>query len=109
MWNFSYNYYKTNIIILVQIVLLGLLLPLSVNGVESNCQYFQNVESGKIYYAYNNEYPYNYSGENNCIWQAASSSIIEVACSIKMVSLLYEYFVQNFCIDIPLIGLTSEV
>ncbi|XP_024892139.1 venom serine protease 34-like [Temnothorax curvispinosus] len=68
-----------------QVVLFGLLLSLSIlNGVESDCNYFQNLEAGQTYYVYNPEYPKEYHGENHCIWKMASPYNTKISCSIEM-------------------------
>ncbi|XP_020294866.1 venom serine protease 34-like isoform X2 [Pseudomyrmex gracilis] len=69
----------------VKVVLFGLPIFFAVlSGVKSDCNFFQNVQPGQTYYAYNVKYPHNYEGENYCTWQVASLDVITVNCMLEM-------------------------
>nr|XP_012226054.1 PREDICTED: venom serine protease-like isoform X1 [Linepithema humile] len=66
----------------VKAVSFGLLLSLSMlNGIKSDCHYYQEMEVGPTYYVNNSEYGYNYKGENHCIWEAKSPYTIKINCT----------------------------
>ncbi|XP_011263108.2 venom serine protease 34 isoform X1 [Camponotus floridanus] len=66
-------------------VLFGFLLPfLMLNGIESVCDYFQNLEAGQTYYVYNPGFPYKYKGANQCTWQMTSRYVTKINCSVDI-------------------------
>ncbi|XP_011702419.1 PREDICTED: venom serine protease-like isoform X2 [Wasmannia auropunctata] len=72
-------------------VLFGLLLfLLALNGVESQCNYYQNIEAGQTYYIYNPEFPNLSRGKNYCTWEMKSSKVIKINCSIEMSNNCYQ-------------------
>ncbi|XP_036145389.1 venom serine protease isoform X2 [Monomorium pharaonis] len=89
----------------VKVILFGLLLSfLVVNGVKSDCNYFQHLEPGQTYYAYNSEFPSTYKGENHCIWKMESSTVTTISCSIQM-----KYDCQNNRLTIQFYGGRSYI
>ncbi|KAG4065350.1 hypothetical protein HA402_012295 [Bradysia odoriphaga] len=51
---------------------------------QTDCNYYQEVESGQTYYVYNPEYPNIHTGKNNCVWQAVSQDRIKLNCSVDI-------------------------
>lgn len=63
----------------------GLLLSLlMLCEAQSNCNYLQNLEPGKKYYAYNPNYNNTDKGEKDCTWQARSSYLIKIDCNFEI-------------------------
>lgn len=60
-------------------MLLGLTKPNI--AVESNCNYYQDIQPGVTYYVYNPSYPSYYMGEHSCQWHAEANSRIKLSCS----------------------------
>ncbi|XP_072742533.1 venom serine protease-like [Anoplolepis gracilipes] len=72
-------------------VLFGFLLSLSIlNGITSDneqCNYYQNLEIGKTYYAYNLNYSNKDKGEEHCIWRMENPYVTKINCSIDIPTL----------------------
>ncbi|XP_011643414.1 venom serine protease 34-like [Pogonomyrmex barbatus] len=84
----------------LKIVLFGLLLSLlSLNGVQSDCNYFRNLDAGQTYYVYNKEFPEWYEGINQCVWQMTSFNIVKLNCSIEIEPMTPNCFQDNFSIQ----------
>ncbi|KAL6423534.1 hypothetical protein ACFW04_010235 [Cataglyphis niger] len=62
------------------------LLPLFFILIEadSDCNYFENLETEKTYYAYNSNYPNLDYGQMHCKWQMVYSGIIKINCSFDI-------------------------
>ncbi|GAB1860366.1 Venom serine protease 34-like [Camponotus japonicus] len=66
-------------------VLFGLLLLLFIlTETKQSCNYYQNLEVGQTYYAFNPEYPNEFKGEANCIWQMTSPYDVKINCTINI-------------------------
>ncbi|KAL2749493.1 venom serine protease-like [Vespula maculifrons] len=53
----------------------------SEDAVDSDCDYFQQLEPGRNYYIYNPNYPDYYLGQHNCRWRAKSNTRVKLNCS----------------------------
>lgn len=81
--------------ILVKAVSFGLLLSFSMlNGIKSDCDYYQDMVAEKEYYVYNSEYPENYEGENHCRWQAKSPYTIKINCTDIDIPPVQDYYIN---------------
>ncbi|CAG9765917.1 unnamed protein product [Ceutorhynchus assimilis] len=63
----------------------NLLMPVSViviDSIDKNCNFYQDLAMGKVYYIFNKEYPQNYSAGSSCKWVAKSppNSKIFLSC-----------------------------
>lgn len=49
-------------------------MPMSavVSPLDPNCNYYQELAMGELYYIFNNEYPRNYTAGYSCQWVAKS-------------------------------------
>ncbi|XP_011166277.1 venom serine protease isoform X2 [Solenopsis invicta] len=75
----------------VKVVLFGILLCLvTLNGAQSDCKYFQQLQADQTYYAYNPGFPNMYEGEKHCVWETEGRSVTQVNCSNDM---------NNYCQD----------
>ncbi|XP_067208364.1 venom serine protease 34-like isoform X2 [Linepithema humile] len=72
-------------LLIIKVILFSiLLLFLMLNEVKSDCNYFQNLETGRTYYVYNPGFPNQYKSENHCIWQIMSPYFIKINCTVNV-------------------------
>ncbi|XP_076175096.1 venom serine protease 34 [Ptiloglossa arizonensis] len=53
----------------------------SIFGQDQACNYQQELSAGNEYYVYNSEYPYNYKGQQFCIWTLTSEYRVNLSCN----------------------------
>lgn len=91
---------------LVKVLFGSLLSFLMLNGIESACDYFQNLEAGQTYYVYNPGFPYKYKSANQCTWQMTSRYVTKINCSVDMpafvvslqITTLFEIYAQTLAL-----------
>lgn len=62
--------------------ILGIFMPMSV-AVDSNCDYYQDVDMGQQYYIYNPQYPNYYPARTSCRWVARSAPNTKIVISCE--------------------------
>lgn len=65
-------------------------------AVDSNCDYYQELEMGKQYYIYNPEYPQFYKAGTSCRWVARSEQNTKVVLSCEDIDIPQVIFCLNY-------------
>lgn len=52
------------------------------SAVDPGCDFQQDLSLGQTYYVYSPNYPYRYSGENDCRWIATSQHRVQLECTV---------------------------
>ncbi|XP_018401050.1 PREDICTED: venom serine protease-like isoform X2 [Cyphomyrmex costatus] len=68
-----------------KVISFGLMLSLLVlNGVKSECNnYYYYLEEGQTKYIFNDEYPNEYEGQQNCFVKIESPVVVKIKCTIE--------------------------
>lgn len=75
---------------------LALLLP-KTQAVDSNCNFYQELQLDQTYYLYQPEYPNRYRGAHSCQWIAKSPVNTQIQLSCENIDIPQVNFTLDTC------------